>query len=114
MKKLNLEARQYGAGVSGWVEHVALRAIIHHEAGNWIIQTGASNAFNSVQRKPMLEQVAASTPALTGFVARCYGERPAYVLFQIDSGERTKLECPRGVQQEALWERLCSVCRCDR
>ena len=85
--------------MSGWVEHVALRAIIHHEAGNWIIQTGASNAFNSVQRKPMLEQVAASTPALTGFVARCYGERPAYVLFQIDSGERTKLECPRGVQQ---------------
>ena len=79
------------------MEHVALRARIHHEAGNWIIQKDASNAFNSVFRKPMLEQVAACTPALTGVVAKCYGERPASVFFQMDSAERTKLECVRGV-----------------
>ncbi|CAM9536161.1 unnamed protein product, partial [Laminaria digitata] len=70
-----------------------------HEADKWIIQTDASNAFNSVLRKPMLEQVAACTPALTGFVAKCYGERPASEFFQMDSGKRTKLECSRGVQQ---------------
>ena len=99
MEKLNLEARQYGVGVSGGVEHVALRARIHHAAGNRIIQTDASNAFNSVFRKPMLEQVAACTPAFTGFVVKCYGEKPASVVFQIDSGERTKLECSRGVQE---------------
>ena len=97
MENLNLEARQYRVGVSGGVEHVTLRARIHHEAG--IIQTDVSNAFNSVFRKPMLEQVAACAPALTGFVAKCYGERPASVFFQMDSGERTKLECSRGVQQ---------------
>ena len=34
MEELNLEARQYGVGVSEGVEHVALRARIHHEAGN--------------------------------------------------------------------------------
>ena len=50
MEKLNREARQYGVGVSGGVEHVASRARIHHEAGNWIIQTDVSNAFNSVFR----------------------------------------------------------------
>ena len=33
---------------------------------NWIIRTDASNAFNSVFRKPMLEQVLACTPSLTG------------------------------------------------
>ena len=54
MEELNLEARQYGVGVLGGVEHAALRARIHHEAGNWIIQKDASNAFNSVFRKPML------------------------------------------------------------
>ena len=47
----------------------------------------------------MLEQMAACTPALTGFVAKCYGERPASVFFEMDSGERTNRECSRGVQQ---------------
>lgn len=46
----------------------------------------------------MLEQVTACTPALTGFVARCYGKRPASIFFQVDSIARTKLECSRGVQ----------------
>ena len=53
MEELNDEPRQFGAGVSGGVEHVALRARIHHEAGNWIILTDASGAFNSILRKPM-------------------------------------------------------------
>ena len=46
MDEFNLEARQYGVGVSGRVEHVTLRARIHHEAGNWLVQTDAPNAFN--------------------------------------------------------------------
>ena len=99
MEELSLEARQCRVGVSGGVEHVALLARIHHKARNWIIQTDVSNAFNSVLRKPMLEQVAACTPALTGFVAKYYGGRPASLFFQMDSGETTKLECSRRVQQ---------------
>ena len=47
----------------------------------------------------MLEQAAACTPALMGFVAKRYGERPASVFSQMDSRERTKLECSRAVQQ---------------
>ena len=62
-----------------------------------IIQTDASSAFNSVLRKPILEQVAVSTPALTGFVTKCYSERPTSVF--LDSGERIKLECSLWVQQ---------------
>lgn len=93
--ELNLDATQYGVRV----KQIALRARIHHEAGDWIIQTDASNVFNSVLRKPVLEQVAACTPVLTGFVAKWYGERSASVFFQIDSGERTKLQCSHGVQQ---------------
>ena len=77
MEELNVEAGLYGVGVSGEVEHVALCAIIYHEAGNWTIQTDTSYAFDSVLRKPMLEQVVDCTPALTGFVAKCYVERPA-------------------------------------
>ncbi|CAN0399642.1 unnamed protein product, partial [Scytosiphon promiscuus] len=91
-----LEARQYGIGVSRGVEHLALRARIHHEEGNWIIHTDASNVLNSVLRKPMLKRVAACTPALTGLVTKCYGERPTSVIFQMNSGERAKLGCSRG------------------
>ena len=47
----------------------------------------------------MLEQVAACTPALAGFVAKRYGERLAAVFIQMDSGERTKLEFSREVEQ---------------
>ena len=93
---------------------VALRARIHREVGNWTIQTDASNAFNSVFRKPMLEQVAACTPVLTGFVANCYGERPASVFFQMGPGERTKLNAPRGCNKETLWDRLWSDTRYGR
>ncbi|CAN0511751.1 unnamed protein product, partial [Laminaria digitata] len=63
-----------------------------------IIRADASNAFNSVLRKPMLERMAACTPALSEFIAKVLS-RPASVLFQMDSGERTKLECSRGVQR---------------
>ena len=39
-------------------------------------------------------------PAFKPFVAKCYGERYAIVLFQIDSGERRKIDCSDGAQQE--------------
>ena len=115
MEEVNLEARQYGVGASGGVEHVALLARIHHEVGSWTIQTDASTAFNSVFRKPMVEQVAACTPTLTGFVAKCYSKRPASVFFQMDSGETAKsLNASGGGNKETLWDRLCSACRYDR
>ena len=34
MEELRLEASKYGVRVSGGVKHVAIRARIHHEAGN--------------------------------------------------------------------------------
>lgn len=58
MEELNLEASQYEVGVSGGVEHEALR--------NSIVQTDAPNAFNSILHNPMLEKVTACTPELTG------------------------------------------------
>ena len=38
-------------------------------------------------------------PALMPFIAKCCGERPAPVFFQMDSGERRNIECSSGVQQ---------------
>ena len=37
--------------------------------------------------------------AFTPFIAKGYGERPAPAFFQMDSGERRKIECSTGVQQ---------------
>ena len=96
LEELNLEATEQGVGVSGGVDHLAIHARILHEAGRWVIQTDASNAFSSVLQKPKLEQVAACTSVLTTIVAKC--ERRASLFFQMDSGERTKLKCSGGVQ----------------
>ena len=45
----------------------------------------------------MLAQAAFCVPALTPFVAKGYGERSAPVFFQMESGERRKIDCSSGV-----------------
>ncbi|CAM9791152.1 unnamed protein product, partial [Laminaria digitata] len=90
---------QFGVGVPGGVEQVALRARVHHEARNGLILTDCSNAFNTVKRTVVLTEAATCVPALTPFVAKCYGERSAPVFFQMDSEERRKIDCSSGVQQ---------------
>lgn len=98
MEEINLEARQHGVGMSGEMEHVALRARIHHKTGNGSSRqsraTRSTRSYGSL--KPM---VAAFTPALARFVVECCGERPASAFFRMDSEESTKLEISRGVQQ---------------
>lgn len=65
----------------------------------------------------MLAEAATSVPALTPLIEKkcysySYGERPAPVFFQIDSGERRNIECSSGVQQKgAPWAGRCSACR---
>ena len=47
----------------------------------------------------MLVEAATCVPALTPFVAKCYGEMSAPMFFQMESGERWKIDCSSGVQQ---------------
>ena len=47
----------------------------------------------------MLAEAANCVPALTPFVAKCYGTRPADVFFRVDSGETRTIACSSGVQQ---------------
>ena len=47
----------------------------------------------------MLAEAATCVPALTPFVAKCYGEMSAPVYFQMESGERRKMDCSSGVHQ---------------
>ena len=47
----------------------------------------------------MLAEVANCVPALTTFVVKCYGTRPADVFFRTDSGEIRTIPCCIGVQQ---------------
>ncbi|CAN0536487.1 unnamed protein product, partial [Scytosiphon promiscuus] len=66
-----------------------------------LILTDCSNAFNTIKRTAVLAEAATCGPALTPFIEKCsYGERPAPVFFQIDSGERRKIERSSGVQQK--------------
>ena len=99
LEEANREARQFGVGVRGGVEQVALCARVHREAKNWLILTDCSNAFNTVKRTAMLAEAATCVPALTPFVAKCCGKMPAPVFFQMESGKRRSIDCSCGVQQ---------------
>ena len=81
------------------MEQVALRASVHHEAKTWLILTDSSNAFNTGKRTAMLAEATTCVPALTPFVAKCYGEMSPLVFFQMESGERRNIDCSSGVQQ---------------
>ena len=78
---------------------MGLRAGTLHETGNWLVLTDCSNAFNTVKRKAVLAEAANCVSALTPFLAKCYGTRPADVFFRMDSGETRTIACSSGVQQ---------------
>ena len=114
LEKINREARQCGGGVRGGVEQVALRARIHHETKTWLILTDCSNAFNTVKQMVVFTEAATCVPALTPFVAKSDGERSAPVFFQIDPGERRKIDCSSGCNKGTPWGRRCFACRSCR
>ncbi|CAN0588491.1 unnamed protein product, partial [Laminaria digitata] len=91
--------RQFGVAVPGGVEHVGLRPKTLHETGNWLVLTDCSNAFNTVKRTVVLEEVANCVPALTPLVSKCYATSPADVFFRMDSGETRTIACSSGAQQ---------------
>ena len=75
-----------------------MRARMLYETGNWFVLTDYSNAFNTVKRAALLDEVAKCVPALTPLVAKCYGTRPADVFFRMDSGETTTIACSSLIQ----------------
>ena len=81
------------------MEQVAARVRVHHEAKKRVILTDCPNAFNTVNRTAMVAEAATCVPVLTPFVAKFYGEMSAPVFFQMESGERRKIDCSSGVQQ---------------
>ena len=72
---------------------------MYKRQGNWLVLTDCSNAFNTVKRAAVLAEAANCVPALTSFVAKCYGTRPADVFFRMDSGETRTIASSSGVQQ---------------
>lgn len=71
---------------------------MYHEAKTWLILTDCPNS--AVKRTAVLAEVAICVPALSRFVDNCSGDISAPpVLFQIDSGERRKIDCSSRVQQ---------------
>ena len=99
LKEVNREVSQFEVAVPGGVEHVGLRARTLRETGNWLVLTDCSNAFNTVKRTAVLAETTNCVPALTPFVAKYYGTRPADVFLRMDSGETRTIACSNGVQQ---------------
>ena len=92
---------QFGVAVSGGVEKVALLGQLLHEAGGVLLMIDGRNAFNSVSRSAVLQQVAEHFPELYSYVTRLYGAsaQPA-LLFGLE-GQAAAAVIPsrQGVQQ---------------
>ena len=99
LKEVNREVRKKGVAVPGGVEHLGLRPRALHDMGNWLVLTDCSNAVNTVNSTVVLQEVGTHVQALTPFVAKCYGARPADVLSWMDSRETRAIACSGGVQQ---------------
>ena len=97
--RINVSEGQFGVGVAGGVERVALRAKVHHQTGCWVVGLDCSNAFNTVKRTAVFKEITRVAPRLAPLVAKCYGGPPADVFFELDSGERRTIASKTGVQQ---------------
>ncbi|CAN0545524.1 unnamed protein product, partial [Laminaria digitata] len=107
--------RQFGVAVPGGVGHVGLSARTLHETGNWLVLTDFSNAFKTVKRTEVLEEVANCVPALTPLVSKCYGTRPADVFFRTRTQGRPGRSLAPAVSSKGTpWDRQCSAWRGDR
>ena len=78
---------------------VGLGARTLHETGNWLVFTACSNAFNTLKILAMLVEVVNGVSAPTPSMTKCYGARPADVLFRVDSEETMTIACSTGDQQ---------------
>ena len=93
LEEVNREVGPFGVALSGGVEQVRLRAPGLRETGNWLGITDCSNDVNATNRTVVFGEVANCVPALTPFVAKCYGTRLADVFFRMDSEETRTIPC---------------------
>ena len=90
-----LQPFQYGVGIKGGAEAVVhcSRALLAQNPELASLQLDFRNAFNEVERAPILEEVGQHFPSILAWVSFCYGS-PTKLHF------RSKfLESSRGVQQ---------------
>lgn len=99
LEEMNPSERLFGIGVSGGVEHMDLRCKLNHQTKHWSLVLDFPNAFNTVDRAAVLEEVAIRARALTPFVAKCYGDQPADVFFIMNTGERRNITSNTGFHQ---------------
>lgn len=86
----------------GGVDNVGSMACTLIETGNRLIFTDCSNAFSTAHKNGYGTYLRRSPPARRHsrrLCAKCYGERPASVIFRMHSGESRTIACSRGVHQ---------------
>ena len=96
----HLSPHQVGVGVKSGGEQVIhdLRAFLDVHP-NWVVvNVDVSNAFNTLARAPIFEEVRSVLPGLLPFVRSFYGQ-PSPLLYCHRGGGVTELESSRGVRQ---------------
>lgn len=66
------ELSQFGVGVSAGVEHVALETRLWHELHGVVVQLDCTNAFNSVDRRAIVEGLERFCPQLLPYFSAIY------------------------------------------
>lgn len=78
---------------------MALHCKMSHQTGHWLLVLDCSIASNTPKRAAVLEDVTTRASALSLFMTKCYGDRPPYLFFQIDTGELRNIPSNTDVHQ---------------
>jgi hypothetical protein len=94
-----VNAGQMGAGVENGLERLITATVTQFEGGQFIYVADGGNAFNSIERGPMLEAVRGNIPAAFDYLAYCYGHTEPTLIFRLDNGEVQRIISRRGTPQ---------------
>ena len=94
-----LTPHQYGVSTPGGAEVMShlIQLCLQENENSVILKVDAKNAFNSISRDVILEEVATHFPQLYPFVAKCYVN--AIPLVVSINGKYTSIQSEEGVQQ---------------
>ena len=93
-----LSPHQLGVAIQGGAETIAhsVKQAVQEDPGRWVLQADLVNAFNSVDRGAVIEEVARHFPEALAWVVTCYGASSFLRFGDTDIESKTGLHqgCP--------------------
>jgi hypothetical protein len=94
-----VDAGQFGVGVENGLEQLVTSVVARYEVGEFVYSLDEKNAFNSVERGPMLTAVAQTIPASFAYFCHCYGRQYPQLVFRMEGNRTERINSCQGAPQ---------------